>query len=73
MTTHTSASQRRVVVHAPPSPEQRKACRIRVCHSRQTRIHRDKALKDQGTRGATITNDDNRRSEVTDLKPHKQT
>jgi hypothetical protein len=33
---------------------------------------RAKASKDQRTRAATIVNDENRRLEETDLKPHKQ-
>jgi hypothetical protein len=71
-TTDTSASQRRAAVLTPPSPESGKAYRSRTCCSRQIGSHRAKALKDQRTKAATIANDDNRRLEKTDLKPHQQ-
>jgi hypothetical protein len=70
-TTDTSTSRRRTAVLTSPSPELGKAYRSRAYCSRQTGSRRAKAPKDQRTRAATIANDDNCRSEETDLKPHQ--
>jgi hypothetical protein len=72
-TTNTSASRRRAVILAPPSPEPGKICRSRACCSRQMGSCRAKAPKDHRTRAATTANDDNHRSKESDLKPHNQT
>jgi hypothetical protein len=66
-TINTSASRRHTAVLASPSPELGKAYR-----SRQIENRRAKAPKNQRTRTAAITNNDNRRSEETDLKLHQQ-
>ena len=73
MTTNTEASRRRAAVLTPPLPEAGKVCRGRVCCIRQTGSRCANSAKDQRTRAATIGNDDNCKSEHTDLQPHEQT
>jgi hypothetical protein len=70
-TTNTRASRKCDTVLALPSRSQAKLTVVEfVVIGRQT-SHCDKASKDQRTRATTITNDDNRRSKETELKPHK--
>jgi hypothetical protein len=62
-TTSTRVSKRCAAVLAPPSPELGKACLGRACCSILTGSCRAKASKGQCSRGETIANDENRRSE----------
>jgi hypothetical protein len=57
-TIDTSMSRRRAAILAHPSLEPEKDCRSRACY---------RPPKNQRTRAATITNDDNHRSEKNDL------
>ena len=61
-TRSTEVSQRRAAFIAPFSPQLGKTC----C-SRQSESHRAKTIRDQRNGAATIVDEENRRSEGSDL------